>query len=464
MPKNDKEEKMVSSKETTLVKKNYGGLAFCPMLAFLVPYLGCGLYFYFQGESSPFNFVPREAALMFGIAAALLMGSGKFQEKTQSFMNHAASPTLIQQCLIFLMAGMFSSVSKAMGGVDAVVNAGMDILPGRFIVPGLFLISCLISISMGTSFGTISAVGPIAVGFVEAGGFDMTLVLCAVLGGAMFGDNLSFISDTTIAATQGAGCGMKDKFKMNFAIAVPAAIFATIMYAILGVGDPITNAHTEVALIKVLPYLVVLVMALLGLDVIYVLGFGIIFSAVIGFATGAMDFFGMCANMSSGISGMYTICLMAFTLKGIVGRVQDMGGIEWLLSKATGNIKTRKGAQYFMAVMISLVNISIGNNCITIIISCEMLKPLAKKFKIAPKRFASILDIFACIMPGLSPIGMNVLAVMAFGGLTNPFSMMKYAFYLYALGIITLITIHFDLMKTKEEIEGKDFYPELDEQ
>ena len=161
---------------------------------------------------------------------------------------------------------------------------------------------------------------------------------------------------------------------------------------------------------------------------------------------------------------MYTICLMAFTLKGIVGRVQDMGGIDWLLSRATSNIKTRKGAQYFMAVMISLVNISIGNNCITIIISCEMLKPLAKKFKIAPKRFASILDIFACIMPGLSPIGMNVLAIMAFGGLTNPFSMMKYAFYLYALGIIMLLTIHFDLMKTKEEIEGQEFYPELDAQ
>ena len=167
-----------------------------------------------------------------------------------------------------------------------------------------------------------------------------------------------------------------------------------------------------------------------------------------------MNFFDMCTNMSSGISGMYTICLMAFTLKGIVGRVQDMGGIDWLLSRATSNIKTRKGAQYFMAVMISLVNISIGNNCITIIISCEMLKPLAKKFKIAPKRFASILDIFACIMPGLSPIG----------SLTNPFSMMKYAFYLYALGIIMLLTIHFDLMKTKEEIEGQEFYPELDAQ
>ena len=455
---------MVGKSENVLTKKNYGGLAFIPMLAFLVPYLGCGLFFYFRGESSPFSFVPREAALMFGIAAALLMGSGKFEQKTESFMRHAASPTLIQQCLIFLMAGMFSSVSKAMGGVDAVVNAGMSILPERFIVPGLFLISCLISISMGTSFGTISAVGPIAVGFVEAGGYDMTLVLCAVLGGAMFGDNLSFISDTTIAATQGAGCEMKDKFRMNFAIAAPAAIFATVMYAIFGVGNTVAGTSSEIEIIKILPYLAVLVMAFCGLNVIYVLGLGLVFSATVGFATGGMNFFDMCTNMSSGISGMYTICLMAFTLKGIVGRVQDMGGIDWLLSRATSNIKTRKGAQYFMAVMISLVNISIGNNCITIIISCEMLKPLAKKFTIAPNRFASILDIFACIMPGLSPIGMNVLAIMAFGGLTNPFSMMKYAFYLYALGIIMLLTIHFDLMKTKEEIEGQEFYPELDAQ
>lgn len=455
---------MADPNNSVLIPKKYGPLAFIPMLAFLLPYLGCGLFFYFRGESSPFSFVPREAALMFGIAAALLMGAGKFENKVESFMQHAASPTLIQQCLIFLMAGMFSSVSKAMGGVDAVVNAGMTILPGRFIVPGIFLIACLISISMGTSFGTLSAVGPIAVGFAEAGGYDMTLILCAVLGGSMFGDNLSFISDTTIAATQGAGCEMKDKFRMNFKIAVPAALFATIMYAILGTGDAVTAVESSIDIIRILPYIAVLVMAFCGLNVIYVLGLGLILSSGVGFLTGSLDFFSMCKSMSSGISGMYTICLMAFTLKGIVGRVQEMGGIDWLLSRATGNIKTRKGAQYFIGLMVSLVNICIGNNCITIIISCEMLKPLAKKFKIAPCRFASLLDIFACIMPGLSPIGMNVLAIMAFGGLTNPFCMMKYAFYLYALCIFTLITIKFDLLCTKEEREGQEFYPELDSQ
>lgn len=209
-------------------RKNYGVLAFLPLIVFLALYLGFGLFFYFKGESSPFSFVPREAALIFGIAFALLMGREEFSKKTEDFMKNAATPGVMLQCFIFILAGIFSAVSKAMGGVDAVVNAGMAVLPARFIVPGLFIISSLISTSMGTSFGTVSAVAPIAVGFAELGGFDMTLVLCAVLGGAMFGDNLSFISDTTIAATQGAGCKMKDKFKMNFSIAVPAAAFAVV--------------------------------------------------------------------------------------------------------------------------------------------------------------------------------------------------------------------------------------------
>lgn len=448
--------------ENQNTSKSYGALAFTPLIVFLALYLGFGLFFYFRGESSPFNYVPREAALIFGIAAALLMGKEEFSKKTNDFMKNAATPGIMLQCFIFILAGIFSAVSKAMGGVDAVVNVGMTILPARFIVPGLFIISSLISVSMGTSFGTVSAVAPIAVGFAELGGFDMTLVLCAVLGGAMFGDNLSFISDTTIAATQGAGCEMKDKFKMNFLIALPAALFAVIMYAVLGNGGVIATGEFELNIIRVVPYLVVLILAFCGMDVIYVLGSGIILSAVIGFMSHTLTFFSLCDNMKSGISGMYSICLMAFALKGIVGRIQTMGGIEWIISHAAGNIKSRKGAQYFIAAFTCLIDICIGNNAICIMIGVDVLKPIAKKFGIAPQRFASLLDIFACIIPGLSPIGMNVLAIMSYGGLTNPFSMMKYAFYLYALAAVTLLTIQFDLLKTKEEISGASFYPDLD--
>ncbi len=443
-------------------RKNYGALAFLPLIVFLALYLGFGLFFYFKGESSPFNFVPREAALIFGIAFALLMGKEEFSKKTEDFMKNAATPGVMLQCFIFILAGIFSAVSKAMGGVDAVVNAGMAILPARFIVPGLFIISSLISTSMGTSFGTVSAVAPIAVGFAELGGFDMTLVLCAVLGGAMFGDNLSFISDTTIAATQGAGCRMKDKFKMNFSIALPAAIFAIVMYLLLGRGGAVATGAYELHVIRIIPYLAVLALAFCGMNVIYVLGTGIVLSAIIGFLSHTLTFFTLCDNMKSGISGMYSICLMAFALKGIVGRIQSMGGIDWIISHAAGNIKTRKGAQYFIAAFTCLIDICIGNNAICIMIGVDVLKPIAKKFGVAPERFASLLDIFACIIPGLSPIGMNVLAIMAYGGLTNPFSMMKYAFYLYALAVMTLLTIQFDLLKTKGEIAGEAFYPELD--
>lgn len=454
---------MKTNNEITGKSPSYGALAFTPLIVFVALYLGFGLFFYFRGEKGPFNFVPREAALMFAIACALMMGTGKFAEKSDQFMKSAANPSLMQMCLIFLLAGIFSTVSKTMGGVDAVVSAGMAILPHHVIVPGIFVISCLISTSMGTSFGTVSAVAPIAVGFSQVSGYDMTLVLCAVLGGAMFGDNLSFISDTTIAATQGAGCKMRDKFKMNFKIALPAAIFAVAMYAVFSIGTAdIATDEYIIEPFKILPYLAVLIMAFCGLDVIYVLGAGIALSALVGFASGTLNFFSLCKAMTGGIGGMYSICLMTFALKGITGRIQAMGGIDWILSKATGDIKTRRGAQYFIAAFISFIDVCIGNNTVCIIICTDVLKPLAKKFKIAPQRFASLLDIFACVIPGISPLGINVMAAMAYGGIANPFAMMKYAFYLYALAAAALITIHFDWLKTEEEKAGKEFYPELD--
>jgi Na+/H+ antiporter NhaC len=440
-----------------------GPIAFTPLIVFMALYLGFGLYFYFQGAEGPFNYVPREAALMFAIFLAILMGKGTFSERTNNFMECAAKPSIIMQCFIFILAGIFSVVSKSIGGVDAVVNAGMSIMPHNLIVAGLFVISCLISISMGTSFGTISAVAPIAVGFSESGGYNIALVLCAVIGGAMFGDNLSFISDTTIAATQGAGCEMNDKFKMNFKIALPAAVIATVLYAIWGKSETATalNNHYTIEYIKILPYALVLLMAFCGLNVIYVLGLGIVFSALAGFYSGTLDFFSLCSNMKKGINGMYSICLMAFALKGIIGRIQTMGGIDWIISKATRNIKSRRGAQYFIAAFVSIIDVCIGNNAICIIICADVLKPIAKKFKIAPQRFASLLDIFACIIPGLSPLGINVITAMAYGKINNPFMMMKYAFYLYALAILTLLAIRFDLLKTKEERENKEFYLEL---
>ena len=208
----------------------------------------------------------------------------------------------------------------------------------------------------------------------------------------------------------------------------------------------------------------VLILAFCGLNVSYVLGCGIALSAIIGIATGSMTFFTLCSSITSGISGMYSICLMAFVLKGIIGLIQSMGGIKSIISLANSNLKSRKGAQHFIAWFTMLIDVCIGNNAICIMIGVDVLKPLAKKFKIAPQRFASLLDIFACVIPGISPIGISVIAIMTFGGITNPFAMMKYAFYLYALAIAAFVTIQLDLLKTPAEKAGEEFYPELDGQ
>ena len=417
------------------------GWALIPIFVFLIIFLGSGFV------TGDFYSMPAIVAFLIALTVAFVQNRGlSFNEKFKIVSRGVGDENIITMCLIYLAAGAFSGAVQAAGGVESTVNLGLSVLPSGVAVAGIFIIGCFISVSMGTSMGTIAALAPIAVGISEKAGFPLPMCIGSVVCGAMFGDNLAFISDTTIAATKGAGCEIKDKFKMNFKIALPAAIFAAVMYTIFGSGTNVDVAGTaQIEIIKIFPYLAVLIMAFCGMDVIYVLGIGILASAVIGFMTGSLDFFSLCANMQSGIGGMYSICLMALVLKGIVGRIQTMGGIDWIVSKAAGNVKTRKGAQYFLAAFTSIIDVCIGNNTICIIIGADVLKPIMKKFKIAPQRFASLLDIFACIIPGISPLGINVMAAMAYAETTNPFAMMKYAFYLYALAALALLAVHFFL-------------------
>lgn len=441
-------------------ERNYGPLAFLPMIVLLVVYFGSGIVFTILGTPDAFKQISREFALVISVLVALFMSKRGISEAVDAFAGHCANSGIMLMCLIFVLAGMFSGVTKGMGAVDSTVNLALSFIPARFITAGLFLICVFISTSMGTCLGTISAIAPIALGFIEAAGLDPAITMSAVIGGSMFGDNLSVISDTTIAATRGAGCEMKDKFRMNFKIALPAAVITTIIYCLIGGGAELASTY-EFKIIKVIPYLVVLVCAVAGMNVIYVLLTGTVLSALIGVVTGSMDLIGLSASATSGIGGMLSLVLMALFMKGLSGMAADMGGMEWLTGLFT-NIKSRKGAQYAIAAIVSVIDFFIGNNTIAIIISTPLCKPIAKKYGIAPERLASLMDIFGVIVPGFSPLSSAFLVVTTMSSV-SPLSLMTRGYYLFFLFIFTVITIQFNLLQTKEEKEGMEFYPELDE-
>ena len=411
-------------------ERNYGPLAFLPMIVLLVVYFGSGIVFTILGPPDAFKQISREFALVISVLVALFMSKRGINEAVDAFAAHCANPGIMLMCLIFVLAGMFSGVTKGMGAVDSTVNLALSFIPARFITAGLFLICVFISTSMGTCLGTISAIAPIALGFIEAAGLDPAVTMSAVIGGSMFGDNLSVISDTTIAATRGAG------------------------------GERSLGGY-EYQLLKVVPYLVVLVCAVAGMNVIYVLLTGTVLSAVIGIATGSMTLVTLSSSATGGISGMLSLVLMALFMKGLSGMAADMGGMEWLTGLFK-NIKSRKGAQYAIAGIVSVIDFFIGNNTIAIIISTPLCKPIAKKYGVAPERLASLMDIFGVIVPGFSPLSSAFLVVTTMSSV-SPLSLMTRGYYLFFLFVFTIITIQFNLLQTKEEKEGKSFYPELDE-
>ena len=441
-------------------KKNYGVLAFAPLIAFLLIYLGSGLIFTAMGVADSFKQVPREFALLGGLLVVLLMGKDKtLDQKIDVLAESGGEPGVILMSIIFLLAGAFSGAAKAMGGVDATVNLGLTFVPTQFIIAGVFIIGAVIATAMGTSMGTISAIGPIAIGVAEKAGISPALAIGAVLGGAMFGDNLSIISDTTIAATKGVGCEMMDKFKMNFFIALPAAIISVIIYSLVGSGGSLTGEY-PFEIIKVTPYIVVLVTALIGLNVVAVLMVGIGMCGIIGFATNAFTFPEFAQAAAGGIGGMASIIILAIMLRGITGVVKEYGGIDWLLEKLGARVKSRRGAEYAIAALVSIVDVSMANNTIAILVSCPLAMTFARKYNIAAKRVASLLDIFACAVQGVIPHGGQILLAMGLTGL-SPIEIIGKSYYSFLLAIAAIITIQFGLLKTKEEKEGIQIYEEV---
>ena len=341
-------------------------------------------------------------------------------------------------CLIFLCAGAFSGAVTAAGGVDSTVNLGLSLIPPHFAVAGLFIIGCFISVSMGTSVGTITALAPIAVGISKQTGFSMAICVAAVVCGAMFGDNLSMISDTTIAAVKTQGCEMKDKFKMNFFIALPAAIVAMILYSVVGgTGSGAIKAGSY-NIIEVLPYLIVLGAALMGINVAVVLFVGILSAGIIGLCVGSCGFFDWIQAIGNGMSDMFSISMVAILVSGIIGIVREYGGVEWLVGAISGKIKNRRGAEYGIGLMSGILSAAMVNNTIAIIVTCPIAKEIGEKYKIAPKRLASLVDIFACAFISLMPHDGGMLMITALADV-SPLNVLKYSFYMFGL-IIALIS------------------------
>ncbi len=444
-------------------KKNYGVKSFIPLLTFLAVYLGAGLVFSLLGTPDPFKQISREFAVVCGLTAVILLSRNRetIDKNVDLVAKHCGEQGVMLMIMIFALAGAFSGAAKAMGGMDSAVNFGLSVIPSKFAFAGIFIISAILATAMGTSMGTIAAIGPIALGIAEEANLSSAIAIAAVIGGGMFGDNLSVISDTTIAATRGAGCKMNDKFKMNLLIALPAAVISIIAYYIVGAGGQLNGTY-EYELVKIVPYIVVLVTALMGVNVVLVLLLGTAVCGVIGFATGSLTLVSFSAAITDGIGGMLSIIIVTIILRGLTGIAKEYGGIDWLVEKMGGCIHSRRGAEYGMCLLTGLIDMSMGNNTIAILVSSPLAMRFARQYNISRKRVASLLDISACVFQSFIPHGGQIMLGITLTGL-SPFALISASYYPALLALATIITIQFGLLKTREEKEGINLYDDQEE-
>ncbi len=435
-------------------KKNLGGLAFLPLLVFLALYIGTGVILSIMGAESTFGAFPRHVALLVGFAVAMVLQPGdSIQKKTDLFCEHMGNSGVMQVILIYLLASGFQGAAATMGGKESVVNLALHFIPVKLLIPGVFLMCCLIYTAIGTSMGTIAAMGPVALSVAQGAGLSTAVTAAAVIGGSYFGDNLSMISDTTISAAKGCGSEMRDKFKMNFWIALPAAVAAIVLYTLIGGGGSGEVEAGAFNVLKVLPYILVLITALAGMNVTSVLLLGIAVTGVIGFATGSCGFLEWIQGIGDGMSDMFSISIAAALISGTVGLAREYGGIEWFVEKIRARIRNRRSAEYGIGLLSGVLSAALVNNTLAIIVSCPIANELGEEYHIAPKRLASLVDIFACGFMMLIPHDGGIMMLTALSG-DSPFTVLKYSFYPVALLIATIVTIQFGLLRTKEE---KDF-------
>lgn len=411
--------------------------ALLPLGVFLVLFIGSGVI------TGDFYKMPALVAFIIAGAIALLFNTKvSLDEKLNIFCKGAGDTNIILMVVIFLLAGAFSSVAKSMGGVDSTVNLSLSILPSNLLIPGLFIIACFISISMGTSVGTIAALAPIGLGIAQKTSIPVALIMGAVVGGAMFGDNLSIISDTTIAAVRTQGCELKDKFKVNFLIVLPGAIITVILLSVVTSGYTTNlSGGSEYELIKVVPYILVLIGAICGVNVFVLLGGGVLFAGTIGLITKSFDVFGFIEAISTGMAGMYELSLLCVIIGGVVSLIKFNGGIDYVLYFITSKINSKKGAEFGIAVLVSVIDLCTANNTIAIVTAGPLAKDIANQYGIDSKRTASILDIFSSCWQGVIPYGAQILTAAGVAGI-SPVEIIPYLYYpglMFVCGMVSII-------------------------
>jgi len=411
-------------------------IALLPIGIFLIIFLGSGVI------TGDFYAMPAIVAFLIALCVAFLQNKDlSFQDKIGVIAKGVGDENIITMSLIFLCAGGFSGAVTAAGGVESTVNLGLSILPSNIAVVGLFVIGCFISVSMGTSMGTIAALAPIAAGISEKTGFPMAICVGAVVCGAMFGDNLSMISDTTIAAVKSQGCEMRDKFKENFLIVLPAAIVTIILLLVItGNGNYEVTEELSYNLLRVVPYLLVLVGALIGINVFVVLIGGTVVSLLVGVFTGSIAPNQIFTSVGDGVTGMYDITVISIVVACIVSLIKEFGGIRFILNLIKRKINSNKGAELGIAGLSLLVDACTANNTVAIVMAGPIAKEISDEFDVSPKRTASLLDIFSSVGQGLIPYGAQLLSAASLTGLT-PFAIMPYLYYPILMAVSAVIFI-----------------------
>lgn len=413
-------------------------LALSPILVFMVVYLAGSLL------AGDFYKVPLTVAFLTASAYAICTTPRlKLKERVTIFSRGAGDENMMLMVWIFILAGAFAQSAKQMGAIDATVNLTLRLLPESMLLPGLFLAACFISLSVGTSVGTVVALTPVAVGIAEQTGSTLPLIVAIVVGGAFFGDNLSFISDTTIVATQTQGCRMNDKFKANISIAAPAALIALIIYIILGRSIEVPTQMPLLEWYKVIPYIAVLVLALLGLNVLAVLATGIVLAGAIGICSGNFDAMSWMSAMGEGILGMSELIIVTLLAGGMLALIRHNGGIDYLIRLLTRRINGVRGAKATIALLVVLADLCTANNTIALITVGPMARDIAERYGVDRRISASLLDTFSCFAQGLIPYGAQLLMAAGLAAIT-PFDIIGYLYYPIILGVIAVLAILFN--------------------
>ena len=415
-------------------RKMNGWLALSPLLVFLAVYVVSSIV------ARDFYKVPVAAAFIIASAYALILTPGKTDDKLSIFSEGAGNKNVLLMIWIFVLAGAFAATAKDIGAIDATVNATLHILPGKLIYAGLFLAACFISMAIGTSVGTIVALVPIATGIAAETGIGVPFMTAIIVGGAFFGDNLSFISDTTVAATKSQGCSMKDKFRVNLYLAAPAALIAACIYVVLGLQVEAAPAAQPVQWLGLVPYLLVIGLALAGVNVVTVLCLGIGVNGVIGWCTGAYDFVGWMSSIGAGIGSMGELIIVSLLAGGMLEIIRYNGGMAFIIDGLTRRIGGKKAAGLSIAALVSLVNFCTANNTIAIITTGPLAKDITERFGLDPRKTASILDTFSCFVQGILPYGAQMLMASGLAGV-SAVAIIGNLYYPFTLGAIALLSI-----------------------